>query len=78
MIDAGFTGSRLNIYKFNNCHPLPAFDTSWAFGMRSLLAAVRSLDVLLEEAASVLPRELKEVHAQCRGYPEGSGGAAAA
>lgn len=66
MIDAGSTGSRIHIYKFNNCGPSPAYEyevfkqtqpglSSYA---ADALSAAESLDVLLDEAVKVVPKEL--------------------
>jgi guanosine-diphosphatase len=68
MIDAGSTGSRIHIYKFNNCRSTPTFEYE-VFKMTQpglsnyagLPAdAARSLDVLLEEAMRVVPEEMRK------------------
>ncbi|KAG6916178.1 hypothetical protein DXG01_008108 [Tephrocybe rancida] len=68
MIDAGSTGSRIHIYKFNNCGSSPVFE--WEVfhqiqpGLSSFaldpLGAAKSLDVLLEEAVRVVPVALRK------------------
>ncbi|KAG6810239.1 hypothetical protein H0H92_012761 [Tricholoma furcatifolium] len=68
MIDAGSTGSRIHIYKFNNCGSSPAFE--WEVfkqthpGLSSFsnepIKAARSLDVLMEEALRVVPPSLRK------------------
>jgi guanosine-diphosphatase len=66
MVDAGSTGSRIHIYKFNNCGPSASYEYE-VFkmtkpGLSSYkgdpVAAASSLDVLLDEAVSVVPKEL--------------------
>ncbi|KIJ60201.1 hypothetical protein HYDPIDRAFT_170346 [Hydnomerulius pinastri MD-312] len=68
MIDAGSTGSRIHVYKFNNCGPSPAYEyevfkqitpglSSYA---KSPQGAAESLDVLLEEALRVVPESLRK------------------
>ncbi|KAL1878069.1 hypothetical protein VTK73DRAFT_8120 [Phialemonium thermophilum] len=73
MIDAGSTGSRIHIYKFNNCFASPELEsevfkqTKKIEGQSSGLsayaddpeAAAKSLDVLMEEAMKVVPDKLK-------------------
>ncbi|GLB38779.1 putative GDA1/CD39 (nucleoside phosphatase) family protein [Lyophyllum shimeji] len=67
MIDAGSTGSRIHIYKFHNCLSSPSLEwevlnmtqpglSSYA---ASPLSAAQSLDILMEEAVRVVPRELR-------------------
>ncbi|KAF8628508.1 hypothetical protein AX15_003854 [Amanita polypyramis BW_CC] len=67
MIDAGSTGSRIHIYKFNNCLRTPSFEYEVfkmtqpglsSYAHRSEGAA-KSLDVLLDEAVRVVPEELR-------------------
>ncbi|KAI0715674.1 nucleoside phosphatase family-domain-containing protein [Cerioporus squamosus] len=67
MIDAGSTGSRIHIYKFNNCGPSPAYEYE-VFKQRqpglssysdSPRAAAESLDELLDEAVRVVPESLR-------------------
>ncbi|KAF8059582.1 nucleoside phosphatase family-domain-containing protein [Lyophyllum atratum] len=67
MIDAGSTGSRIHIYKFNNCLPSPSYEYEFfnqthpglsSYAGRPLDAA-RSLDVLMEDAMRLVPRELR-------------------
>ena len=67
MIDAGSTGSRIHIYKFHNCLATPSFEYE-VFrmtqpGLSSYAGApadaARSLDVLLDAAARVVPEALR-------------------
>ena len=67
MIDAGSTGSRIHIYKFNNCGPSAEYEYE-VFkmtkpGLSSYkddpLQAASSLDVLLDEAVAVVPESLR-------------------
>jgi guanosine-diphosphatase len=66
MIDAGSTGSRIHIYKFNHCGAIPAYEYEvFKMTQPGLSAytgrpqeAAESLDVLLEEAVSVVPPSL--------------------
>lgn len=66
MIDAGSTGSRIHIYKFNNCGPSAAYEYE-VFkmikpGLSSFAGkpddAARSLEPLLDEATQVVPKSL--------------------
>ncbi|KAH8091007.1 nucleoside phosphatase family-domain-containing protein [Cristinia sonorae] len=67
MIDAGSTGSRIHIYKFNNCGPSPVYEyevfKQTKPGLSDYegkpLAAAESLDVLLDEAMRVVPQALR-------------------
>ncbi|KAK3937654.1 guanosine-diphosphatase [Diplogelasinospora grovesii] len=74
MIDAGSTGSRIHVYKFNNCGAAPELEGEVLFkqtkkieGQSSGLsayeddpeAAAKSLDPLLEAAIAVVPDKLK-------------------
>ncbi|KAJ7292803.1 nucleoside phosphatase family-domain-containing protein [Mycena rebaudengoi] len=67
MLEAGSTGSRIHIYKFNNCGPSPAYEYEvfrqvWpslsAFSGRPTDAAT-SLDELLDSALEVVPEALR-------------------
>jgi guanosine-diphosphatase len=66
VIDAGSTGSRIHVYKFNNCGPSAAleYETFKAVqpGLSSFArdptAAAASLDALMEEAVRVVPESL--------------------
>lgn len=66
MIDAGSTGSRIHIYKFNNCGPSAAYEYE-VFRHRepglshyksSPQRAAESLDELMDEAVRVVPKSL--------------------
>lgn len=67
VIDAGSTGSRIHVYKFNNCGPTPAleYETFKAIqpGLSSFArdptAAAGSLDPLIAEAIRVVPESLR-------------------
>lgn len=73
MIDAGSTGSRIHIYKFNNCQGTPELEseifkqTKKIEGKSSGLsayeddpeAAAKSLDILMDEAVKAVPDKLK-------------------
>ncbi|KAK5658508.1 hypothetical protein OQA88_1900 [Cercophora sp. LCS_1] len=73
MIDAGSTGSRIHVYKFNNCGPTPELEdelfkqTEKIEGQSSGLsaykddpeAAAKSLDPLLQAAMDKVPAKLK-------------------
>jgi len=66
MLDAGSMGSRIHIYKFNNCGPSPAFEyevfrhrePGLSFYKSSPHLAAESLDELLDEAVRVIPKQL--------------------
>ncbi|KAG9127785.1 Guanosine-diphosphatase [Ceratobasidium sp. 392] len=67
MIDAGSTGSRIHVYKFNNCNPTPALEYEVFKMIRPGLSsykadpeeAARSLDELLDVAVKTVPKELQ-------------------
>ncbi|KAH8771781.1 nucleoside phosphatase family-domain-containing protein [Diaporthe sp. PMI_573] len=73
MIDAGSTGSRIHVYKFNNCGPTPYLEnevfqmTKKVDGKSSGLsaypddpqAAAESLNILMDEAMATVPDKLK-------------------
>ncbi|KAF8625615.1 hypothetical protein AX17_006801 [Amanita inopinata Kibby_2008] len=71
MIDAGSTGSRIHIYKFNNCGASPAFEyevfkmtqpglSAYAQRGQSPQEAAESLNVLMDEALRVVPEALRK------------------
>ncbi|KAH8733745.1 nucleoside phosphatase family-domain-containing protein [Ilyonectria robusta] len=70
MIDAGSTGSRIHVYKFNNCGPTPQLEgeefkmTEKSVGGLSAfkndpVGAAKSLDPLLKVAMDTVPEKLK-------------------
>ncbi|KAK7054490.1 Guanosine-diphosphatase [Paramarasmius palmivorus] len=68
MIDAGSTGSRIHVYKFNNCNKDPSFEYEVFKMTRPGLSnyaeephrAAESLDELLDEAVRVVPQSLRK------------------
>jgi guanosine-diphosphatase len=71
MIDAGSTGSRIHVYKFNNCGPIPELEkeefkmTEKSVGGLSAfkndpVAAAKSLDPLIAVAMEHVPDQLKK------------------
>ncbi|KXN83371.1 putative guanosine-diphosphatase [Leucoagaricus sp. SymC.cos] len=67
MIDAGSTGSRIHVYKFNNCGSSPEYEYEVFKMINPGLShyagkpeeAAKSLDVLLDEAVRVIPKSLQ-------------------
>ncbi|KAM4056380.1 GDA1/CD39 (nucleoside phosphatase) family protein [Hirsutella rhossiliensis] len=70
MVDAGSTGSRIHVYKFNNCGPIPELEkeefkmTDKSVGGLSKykddpVAAAKTLDPLLQHAMEHVPDSLK-------------------
>ncbi|TFK87213.1 hypothetical protein K466DRAFT_549038 [Polyporus arcularius HHB13444] len=67
MIDMSSVGSRIHIYKFNNCGPSPAFEYEVSkyrhgeisFYRTSPRTVAESLDSLLDEAVRVVPESLR-------------------
>lgn len=70
MIDAGSTGSRIHVYKFNNCGPVPELEkeefkmTEKTVGGLSKykddpMAAAKTLDTLMQHAMEHVPEKLK-------------------
>ncbi|XP_006462921.1 hypothetical protein AGABI2DRAFT_72811 [Agaricus bisporus var. bisporus H97] len=67
MIDAGSTGSRIHVYKFNNCGPSAEYEYEVFKMTRPGLSdyagrpedAAQSLDILLDEALRVVPKPLR-------------------
>ncbi|KAF2838146.1 hypothetical protein M501DRAFT_1005008 [Patellaria atrata CBS 101060] len=73
MVDAGSTGSRIHVYKFNNCGPTPELESEvfeqtakkeGGSGLSSYKGdaegAAKSLDVLLDVAVKNVPDKLKK------------------
>ena len=74
MIDAGSTGSRIHIYKFNNCGTSPTHKYEVFMmiqhGLSSLgdrpLAAAESLDPLMDKACQSCTGVAEEMYSCCR------------
>jgi guanosine-diphosphatase len=68
MIDAGSTGSRIHVYKFNNCGPSPEFEYEVFEKVQGGLSkyagnpegAARSLDGLMDKAMEVVPEKFRK------------------
>ncbi|KAG6846896.1 hypothetical protein H0H93_011227, partial [Arthromyces matolae] len=68
IIDAGSTGSRIHVYKFNHCFSTPTYEyevfKQTQPGLSSYAStpdkAAESLDVLLEDAVKVVPESLRK------------------
>ena len=66
MIDAGSMGSRIHVYKFNNCGPSAAYEyevfkqlqPGLSYYKSSPQQAAESLDELMDEAVKVVPKDL--------------------
>ena len=66
MLDAGSTGSRIHIYKFNNCGPSAAYEyevfrhrePGLSYYKSDPQHAAESLDELLDEAVKIVPKDL--------------------
>lgn len=67
MVDAGSTGSRIHVYKFNNCGPIPTLEGEAFEMIKPGLSsypddpekAAESLDELLEVGMRTVPKELR-------------------
>ena len=68
MIDAGSTGSRIHIYKFNNCGPSAAYEYEVLKNLQPGLSHYKTspqqtaegLDELMDEAVKVVPKSLRK------------------